>query len=354
MFHKAALTVFALVAAAFAAPSSPGGLSVKVSAPGSVTSVDGLKIVASVTNSGTEDVTVVNYGTVLDTRPTKSFTVTSNGKVAGFTGIKVSLNMNTLSESAYTTIKAGETVTVEHDISNLYDFESLGAGNFEIAPNAKLPVVVSKVAGSSPELTPFVFESTPTASVKVTGDVARRSLPGGEKAKRATVSCSNSSQASFISASQTEGKALASGAASYITANSTSSLFTAYYKTNSPSTVASYFSAVANENSSSRTLSCSDPYGVCDGVCIATICSITDAPLHSCSIFYNEVASSSLCSGTTVASRNIRGGTTLHELTHAVDNTDDVTYGCSADQALSASNQLINADNYNCELFFPF
>lgn len=42
-----------------------------------------------------------------------------------------------------------------------------------------------------------------------------------------------------------------------------------------------------------------------------------------CSPFYSEVTTSRLCSGTTVASRNIRGGTTLHELTHATSNTDD-------------------------------
>ncbi|KAH7102533.1 hypothetical protein BKA62DRAFT_699804 [Auriculariales sp. MPI-PUGE-AT-0066] len=256
--------------------------------------------------------------------------------------------MEGLDETAYTTIKAGETVTVVHDISNLFDFETLGAGAFDITPLANLPVVVSKVAGSSPVLTPFTFETAPKASVKVSGDVARRSLPGAEKAKRAVVSCSTSSYASFISASYTEGKALASLAASYINSNGANSLFTAYYKTNSPSTIASRFSAVANENSSSRTLGCSDPYSVCNGNVIAYTVISGSRPIYFCSIFYNEVASSRLCSGTTVASRNIRGGTTLHELTHAVDSTTDVTYGCSADQALSASNQLANADNYNC------
>jgi hypothetical protein len=66
-----------------------------------------------------------------------------------------------------------------------------------------------------------------------------------------------------------------------------------------------------------------------------------------CSPFYSEVTTSRLCSGTTVASRNIRGGTTLHELTHALSGTTDVGYGCSYDQGLSASNAVRNADNYN-------
>ena len=69
-----------------------------------------------------------------------------------------------------------------------------------------------------------------------------------------------------------------------------------------------------------------------------------------CSIFYNEVTTSRLCSGTSVASRNIRGGTTLHELTHATSGTSDVGYGCSYDQNLgqsSPSSAVRNADNYN-------
>ena len=36
----------------------------------------------------------------------------------------------------------------------------------------------------------------------------------------------------------------------------------------------------------------------------------------------------------------------LQELS-AVGGTDDVTYGCSADQALSDANKLANADNFN-------
>jgi deuterolysin len=97
-------------------------------------------------------------------------------------------------------------------------------------------------------------------------------------------------------------------------------------------------------------LSCTDDYGVCDGNVIAyTVIATTD--IYYCDIFFDEVPSTELCGGTTVANRNVRGGTTLHELTHATSGTDDITYGCAADQALSASQQLDNADNYNVSLF---
>jgi len=348
MFSKA-LSIFALAAAVVALPSR-GGLKVSVSAPQSITSIDGLKVVASVTNTGAEDVTIVNYGTLLDNRPTQSFTVTKNGAAVPFTGLKLMLSMEDLDESAYTTIKAGETVSVEHDVASLYDFEGAGVGAFDFKPLVNLPIVVNKVSGGRPELTPYTFVDVPTASTSVSADVARRSLPGTEKAKRATVSCSNSSQASYISAAYSESKSLASIAASYTSANGSSSLFTSYWKTNSPSTIASRFSAVASENTSARTLNCSDPYGVCTGGVIAYTLISGNRPIYFCSIFYNEVSTGNLCTGTSVASRNIRGGTVLHESTHAISSisTTDVGYGCSYDQGLSASNQLNNADNYNC------
>ncbi|KAJ7121859.1 hypothetical protein C8R43DRAFT_850816, partial [Mycena crocata] len=72
---------------------------------------------------------------------------------------------------------------------------------------------------------------------------------------------------------------------------------------------------------------CVDSFEACpSGVIAYTVISTTN--IYFCSFFFSEIPSTSLCSGTTIASRNVRGGTTLHELTHAVGNTDDVIYGC--------------------------
>lgn len=105
-------------------------------------------------------------------------------------------------------------------------------------------------------------------------------------------------------------------------------------------------STVSLIESKPTSLSCTDSLGACgNGVIAYTVIATTN--IYYCSIFFNEVAHSRLCSGTSVASRNVRGGTTLHEITHAVSGTDDVTYGCAADQALSDSRKIVNADNYN-------
>jgi len=227
----------------------------------------------------------------------------------------------------------------------VYDFSATGPGTFTFNPVSTFQVIgLNDAVENISDTARLNIANAGSVSVTVTGDVSKREL---YHEKRARVSCSTSSQASFISASYSEGKSLAAQAASYINSRGASdSVYRDYFGSNPTSSVVSKFNAVANENSSSRTLSCSDPYSVCGGGVIAyTLISTTN--IYYCSIFYNEVASGSLCSGTTVNARNIRGGTTLHELTHAVAGTDDVGYGCPANQGLSDSNKLINADNYN-------
>ncbi len=39
-------------------------------------------------------------------------------------------------------------------------------------------------------------------------------------------------------------------------------------------------------------------------------------------------------------------------MTHATSGTDDIIYGCSSDQSLSASQQIDNADNFNVSFVF--
>ncbi|KAL1758091.1 Deuterolysin metalloprotease family-domain-containing protein [Schizophyllum commune] len=325
----------ALAGSALAGPLKRfDGLTVDVKAPENVSSLDDLKLTTTVTNTNSEDVKILKYGTVLDQLPTRSFVVRKDGATIDFSGVKVAIELN---DNAYTTIKSGESVTVEHSLATLYDFASAGAGSFTFEPKTEFKV------GAANDVISEKVESTANTVTIALDDVAKRSM----EVKRATVSCSDSSLASFISASYSEGKELASLAASYISSNGADSLFTAYYGGSSTSTVSSKFLAVASESDSSRTLNCSDPYGVCDGNVIAyTVIATTD--IYYCDIFYDEEPSENLCTGTTVAARNIRGGTTLHELTHAVADTDDITYGCSADQALSDSQSVLNADNYNC------
>ncbi|KAF9269532.1 zincin [Marasmius fiardii PR-910] len=310
-----------------------GGLTVDLSGPSTVASVDDLKFTATVKNTGSEAVKVLKYGTILDEKlPTRSFTVTKDGTT-------LSVSLEDADDSAYAVIPAGESITVNHDVASLFDFASAGAGTFKFEPVATFQVAGSEEKVASLADIEELEVNTSAVEVTLTGTPEKREHLPLEKRARST--CSGT-QGTFVSSAYTEGKQMASAAASYVSSNGANSLYTSYFKTASTSTVRGVLSNVANENSSTRTLNCNDALGACtSGVIAYTV--------YFCSIFFQEVAQSRLCNGgTTVAARNIRGATVLHELTHATSGTDDIIYGCSSDRALSASQSIDNADNYNC------
>ncbi|KJA29559.1 hypothetical protein HYPSUDRAFT_60416 [Hypholoma sublateritium FD-334 SS-4] len=348
MFFSSPLICLTLAAVTLATPYKRAeGLVVQVSAPATfISSVNDLTFTASVKNTGSDAVKILKYGTILDEKlPTKSFTVTKDGAAVPFTGIKMSVSLTEVDDSAFVTIAPGATVTVSHSIASLYDFESAGAGKFSFEPVTTFLMASgaqAKVIGNFAKATAI----TNAVEVELSGDIARRDLVRLDK--RARDICTTASKKTFIDASFTEAKTLASTAVSYISSRGASdSLYKAYFGATATSRVSTILNAVATESSTTRTLSCVDTYGACtSGVIAYTLIATTN--IYFCSIFFNEVPTANLCSGTTVASRNVRGGTTLHEFTHAVGDTDDVTYGCSADQALTDARKVINADNYNC------
>jgi deuterolysin len=86
------------------------------SAPESVDSIDAITLTAVVTNNADTDIKVLKYGTILDfDGPTKSFVVTKDGQEAAFTGVKLSVDLTQIDDSAIATIPAGQSITVDHD-----------------------------------------------------------------------------------------------------------------------------------------------------------------------------------------------------------------------------------------------
>ena len=89
------LSLVTLGLAAICACSKPTvrtvGLEVSLSTPtDKVASVSDLRVVATVKNSGDEDLKILKLGTVLDNEhPTRSFIVSKGGKDVPFTGIMV-------------------------------------------------------------------------------------------------------------------------------------------------------------------------------------------------------------------------------------------------------------------------
>ncbi|KAJ7133189.1 hypothetical protein C8R44DRAFT_611560 [Mycena epipterygia] len=317
-------------------------LSVALSSPSSsVHSIADLVLTAAVTNRGPEDIKVLKYATILDAAlPTRSFTKIFIPDTHAV--LKLSISLTHAGETAYTTISAGKTSTVAHNVSALFDFASVDPGSFTFAPVKRLQIAHGAQKISVPtELTTIDVSCNPI-TIAVTGDVAPRTL-----VRRAPDTCTNASQKKFIDARFGEGAGV-----DYITSRGASdSLYKSYWGTLETSRVISILDAVANENSKSRNLSCVDPFDVCPEPGVIAYTDFPTNNIYFCGPFFDEQPTTSLCSGTTVESTDIRGGTTLHEaytpyIIHPFEATlIYVAYGC---RALSADKAIQNADNFEC------
>ena len=228
----------------------------------------------------------------------------------------------------------------------MYDFSTTGPGTFTFDPVSGFQAIgANNYARAIPDSARTNTVNTRSVSITVTNDVSKREL-GFEK--RARVDCSNSTKASFISASVVEGRSMALAAAAYIDSHGAGdSLFKAYFESNPTSNVTANFKAVAAENSTSRIMTCeSDPGKLCHGS-VAAYTGHPSTNIYYCELFYSLRSPGTLCTGNTVNAGNLRGGVTLHELTHALGIAHDIKYGCPEDQKLPGAYKIINADNYN-------
>ncbi|KIY48346.1 zincin [Fistulina hepatica ATCC 64428] len=328
------------VCASFALASShrrSGGLTVELTGPQSITSLDDLIITAAVTNGNSEDIQIQTYGTVLDTLPTHAFNVTTaDNTELNFIGIELSVD---LSQAPFTTIPAGETLTVNRSIADLYDFASVGETTLTISLyNTYM------VARSQDNLTVVEVSAYSPVTVNVPVGLERRNV-----FTRALIECtSNLTEYLFISEAYLESKALAARAAAYVTLNGLNdSLYESYFGLGGVLDVVSVYDAVATEVNSSISISCTDP----DDYCTAGVVTYTvtqSSEIVVCDSFFDEVTTSDLCSTTTVDDRDVRGGTLLRDLTLITSGTSSLVNGCILDRLLLGPLARINADSYSC------
>ncbi|KAG6868775.1 hypothetical protein C0993_010702 [Termitomyces sp. T159_Od127] len=194
------IVALSLVGSALAGPYRRfEGLTVELQASAaSVSSVDDLVLTATVTNNGAESVKVLRYGTILDSQlPTKSFKVTKDGQDVAFTGIKLSVSLSEVDDTAFTVIPAGESVTVTHQVASLFNFAAAGAGKYTFEPVTSFLVQDAAQLLAAFELSK-VGTTAKSVEVELSGDLVKRELPDLDK--RAVDICTTSSMKSFIDA----------------------------------------------------------------------------------------------------------------------------------------------------------
>lgn len=332
---RASLIALALsVASASAAP----GLSVKVSTAESFVGVDSLEVTTTITNTGSETLTLANDPNgVLSTFPADTFAITDGaGNAPEFTGAKVKWSPTyAASVGDVTTLAPGQSIDVTHDLKHNYNFTGTGEGAYTFEPR-NIPFYI---VGENNKVTTIHAEAEASAAKLVGRLVYPREVES--LAKRATFrSCSSTRQSQIITA-YGSAQSYASSALSYLNSHSTAGTtrYTTWFGTWTSSrfsTVQSHFSKISSNTLSSYTYDCT-----CTDSSYAYVYPGTFGVVYFCNAFWSAPNT-----GT-----DSKAGTIIHESSHFTANggTNDYAYGQSAAKSLATSNPanaVFNADSH--------
>ncbi|KAJ8073646.1 hypothetical protein PM082_011924 [Marasmius tenuissimus] len=347
MFRASVLLSFATLALGLAV----GDLKVNVNPVSSfVSSIDDIILTAVVSNPTDKDIRVIKTNNVLDQLPTKSFSVTKDDQKVSFTGVIASFDLSL--DTNWVTIPAGQSVAVNHTVSNLYDFESHGTGTFVFSPTA-----IFQTANSD-EAPLFVDVEGVEVEVKPDGDISFRSLLP-PTASLSTISCNDASRAQILKDAHASAKSLAAGAANDIRTRPNSDTWNKFFGGNDRNEIARRFDLISSD-SGTRKLYCNqDPANICSQADAYTSLglsggTITSSDIYVCNGWYGYQDTPSICLQPVGGASASKGGIILHELSHATSATDDVAYTCGTVQGLTAQQKLNNADNYHCMSLFIY
>ncbi|KAF9010206.1 peptidyl-Lys metalloendopeptidase [Cyathus striatus] len=328
-------TLIALAASAVAVSAAPG-LSLKVAGPDAVNTVANLKVSATVTNTGDETLKILNDPhSPLSKLPANTFDITNDaGARPSFTGAKVKYVPKVAAAAgAYTVLAPGQSLTVEHDLSEAYNFTLPGAGKYSVEASNLFYVVDDATGDIS---TVYADAEAHTAVVSGTLAVARRHIE-----KRATYNgCTSSEQTSLVSAAA-GAKTYAANALSYLNSNTASTTrYTTWfgtYTTARHTTVTSHYSAISGNDFTSFKYDCT----CTESGTYAYVYPGTFGTIYLCGAFWSAPTT-----GT-----DSKSGTLIHESSHFTVNggTQDYVYGQTSAKSLATSNPahaILNADNH--------
>ncbi|KAF9486346.1 deuterolysin M35 metalloprotease [Pholiota conissans] len=322
------------------AVSAASPLSLNLSGPKSVQGVENLKITATITNTGSETLKVLNDPRgLLSKRPAHKFSITdAKGVSPSFTGVKVKYVPEVAAKlGAYTTLAPGASISVAHDLSQGYNFTTAGAGTFDFEADNSFYIVKDN---NEIELVHADTEAVHTASIVGNLVIARRDEERSLSKRATYVSCSSTRQSQLVTAAASA-ETYAANAKSYLTSHTSSTTrYTTWFGTWTSSrynTVLSHYTNIDSNTFSSFTFDCS----CTDSGTYAYVYPDTFGKIYLCGAFWSAPNT-----GT-----DSKAGTIIHESSHFTNNggTDDYVYGQSAAKSLASSNPseaVFNADNH--------
>ncbi|KAI1651631.1 Deuterolysin metalloprotease family-domain-containing protein [Daldinia loculata] len=312
------------------------------------------ELIATIKNVGSEDLNLLRVGTLLDeVLPVQKVSVVDeSGVEAPFRGIHASIRHDALAAKNFRLLKASESFDTVVKAATVHKFEK--SGTYTFRATGLIPVAA---AGSTELSGPAILIHSNSISLHVDAQSAAAvpklpSLNPLEARTNVADGC-NATQLAASTAALANCKTLALAAAADA-ADSSSSRFVEYFKTNSSTTrqtVVDRLTAAAKECSTTDSgpsrYFCYDYYKLCE----------TEGPLNAytkwdfdfvvlCPLFYDTLPA--LPQG---CHRQCQATTTIHEMTHCEDvyspHTNDFVYGYNESVALSPELALLNADSYS-------
>ncbi|KAF9446109.1 deuterolysin M35 metalloprotease [Macrolepiota fuliginosa MF-IS2] len=330
------LTTIALALRFVAARPS---LSLKVTGPVTVDTVEDLRFMAILTNSGDETLKVLRDPRgVLSELPANKFSIVgARGSRPSFTGIKVKYVPEVAAKAgAYATLAPGQSIEVSHDLAKAYNFATSGAGTYKFVADNSFYIVEEN------SILILHADAYTVHQARVSGNfTVHRTTDKYNTAKRPHFVNCTALQQSAIDSVIGAAEAYATSAYSYINATTTGTprytIWFGTYVDTRRSTVLSHFAAIGSSTFSTFTYDCS-----CNDVGTYAYVYPTDfGHIYLCGAFWNAP----------LTGKDSRAGTIIHESSHFTKNggSQDYVYGQTAAKSLAVSNPshaVMNADSH--------
>ncbi|KAJ6514614.1 peptidyl-Lys metalloendopeptidase [Mycena vulgaris] len=347
MFSSSVRAALATLAMAAVAVTANPGLSLSLSGPTAVSSVGALQVVATLVNTGSVELKLLNDPrTVLHTFETDTFAIAdAAGNSPSFKGAVVKYVPERVvaanKDSSFTVLAPGASVEITHDLSKAYNFTASGEATYDIIASNKLQYVDP---ATNALVTIFADAADAAHTAAISGELAIARRSGSTLGKRiAYQSCSSSEQSSLVSAAAAA-QTYANNAKAYLTTNTASTTrwvtWFGTFTTAHHTTMLSHFTKMAAATYSSYTYDCT----CTDSDTYAYVFPDEFGTIYLCGVFW-EVATTGTDS---------KGGTLIHESSHftATAGTDDHVYGQTGAKALAKSNSAQAIDNADSHEYF--
>lgn len=235
-------------------------------------------------------------------------------------------------------------------VSDVYDFSASGPGTFVFDPISRFHVI-----GPNNTIQP-ISDAANAGSVSVTitdvpaaiPEVFKRKLNLGKRSRNA---CKDPKKTAFLDEAITESRELVSiSTLNIVTSDRDDPLYKDYFGSNPGAMVTSLYSLIHSDETDWR-LDCEDPLEHCKTGPIIGFTAQVHRTVFFCDRFFEYLPSKALCDGrTNPENRNLRGGTLLHELTHAMFDAVDISYPCADNKKLPDDQKIKNAATYQVRL----